>query len=82
MSTNNECVRACLVCVFKNWKLLFKKICGNTCVWKSMLKYVKYCLKTENDCLKTQTKHPLNAFKKFSIRDRGLLPVEVYRHKR
>ena len=28
-----------------------------------MLKYVKYCLKTENDCLKTQTKHPLNALK-------------------
>ena len=23
-----------------------------------MLKYVKYCLKTENDCLKTQTKDP------------------------
>ena len=22
---------------------------------------MKYCLKTENDCLKTQTKHPLNA---------------------
>ena len=24
-----------------------------------MLKCVKYCLKTENGCLKTQTKHPL-----------------------
>ena len=23
-----------------------------------MLKCVKYCLKTENGCLKTQTKHP------------------------
>ena len=41
-----------LVCVFKNWKLLFKNICGNTCGWKSTLKYVKCCLKTENCCLK------------------------------
>ena len=23
-----------------------------------MLKYIKCCLKIENDCLKTQTKHP------------------------
>ena len=54
-------LRARLVCVFKNWKLLFKNICGNTCGWKSVLKCVKCCLKTENGCLKTQTKHPLSA---------------------
>ena len=53
---------ACLVCVFKNWKLLFKNICGNTCGWKSVLKCVKCCLKTENGCLKSQTKHPLEYF--------------------
>ena len=29
--------------------------------WKSILKYVKYYLKTENNCLKTQTKHPLTS---------------------
>ena len=52
-------VRARLVCVFKNWKLLFKNIYGNTCGWKNVLKCVKCCLKTENSCLKTQTKHPL-----------------------
>ena len=46
-----------LVCVFKNWKLLFKNIYENMCGWKSVSKYVKCCLKTENDCLKTQTKH-------------------------
>ena len=56
---NNGVVKARLVCVFKNWKLLFKNIYGNTCGWKSVLKYVKCCLKTENGCLKTQTKHPL-----------------------
>ena len=53
-------LRVRLVRVFKNWKLLFKKIYGNTCGWKSVLKCVKCCLKTENDCLKTQTKHPLS----------------------
>ena len=53
-------LRARLVYVFKNWKLLFKNIYGNTCRWKSVLKWVKCCLKTENGCLKTQTKHPLN----------------------
>ena len=58
-SLKNGTLRARLVCVFKNWKLLFKKIYGNTCGWKSMLKCVKCCLKTENCCLKTQTKHPL-----------------------
>ena len=52
-------LRARLACVFKNWKLLFKNICGNTCGWKNVLKCVKCCLKTENSCLKTQTKHPL-----------------------
>ena len=32
---------------------------------KNTLKYVKYCLKTKNDYLKTWTKHPLSylAFK-------------------
>ena len=49
-----------LVCAFKSWKLSFKNIFGNTCGWKSVLKCVKCCLKTENGCLKTQTKHPLN----------------------
>ena len=53
-------VRARLVCVFKNWKLLFKNIYENTCGWKSALKCVKCCLKTENGCLKTQTKYPLS----------------------
>ena len=52
--------RARLVHVFKNWKLLFENICGNTCGWKNVLKCVKCCLKTENGCLKTQTKHPPN----------------------
>ena len=50
--------RARLVHVFKNWKLLFENICRNPCGWKSALKCVKCCLKTENGCLKTQTKHP------------------------
>ena len=52
------CWIACLIYVFKNWKLLFKNIYKNICWWKNMWKYIKYCLKTENDCLKTQTKHP------------------------
>ena len=55
-----EKFRGRLLCVFKNWKLLFKNICENTCGWKSILKCVKCCLKTENGCLKTQTKHSLN----------------------
>ena len=55
---------ACLVHVFKNWKLLFENICKNTCGWKSALKYMKCCLKTENGCLKIQTKHPLNNLKR------------------
>ena len=45
-----------------NWKLLFKNIFENTCGWKNVLKCVKCCLKTENGCLKTQTKHPLTHF--------------------
>ena len=49
-----------LVHVFKNWKLLFKNFCGNTCGWKSVWKYVKCCLKTENCCLETFTKYPLS----------------------
>ena len=48
-----------MVHVFKNWKLLFKNFCGNTCGWKSVWKYVKYCLKTENCCLEALTKHSL-----------------------
>ena len=28
-----------------------------------MLKYMKCCLKTKNDCLKILTKHPLSVFK-------------------
>ena len=48
-----------MVHVFKNWKLLFKNICENMCEWKNALKYVKCCLKTKNNRLKTQTKHPL-----------------------
>ena len=50
--------RARLVHVFKKWKLLFENFCENTCGWKSALKCVKCCLKTENGCLKTSTKHP------------------------
>ena len=56
----NKCFGVRLVCMFKNWKLLFKNICENTCGWKSVLKCIKYCLKTENGCLKTQIKHPLD----------------------
>ena len=55
--THTHIFGARLVCVFKNWKLLFKNICGNTCGWKSALKYVKCCLKTENGGLKSLTKH-------------------------
>ena len=55
-------LRARLIYVFKNWKLLFKNICENTCGWKSVWKCVKCCLKTENGCLKTQTKHPLKFY--------------------
>ena len=33
-----------------------KNFCENTCGWKSVQKFVKCCLKTENYCLKTQTK--------------------------
>ena len=40
--------------------MLFKIFYGNTCGWKSVLKYVKYYLKTENYCLETLTKHPLS----------------------
>ena len=56
---STKTLRARLVYVFKNWKLLFENICGNTYGWKSALKCVKCCLKTENGCLKLQTKHPL-----------------------
>ena len=69
--------RARLVHVFKNWKLLFENICGNTCGWKNALKCVKCCLKTENSCLKTQTKHPL-VFKK--LKKLKLWPQEVCWH--
>ena len=56
-----HCKRRIWIPVFKNWKLLFKNIYGNTCGWKSALKYVKCCLKTENGCLKILTKHPKNS---------------------
>ena len=35
---------------------MFENIYENTCGWKSALKYMKYYLKTENGCLKIQTK--------------------------
>ena len=57
-SFNFECWGS-LICVFKNWKLLFKNIFENMCRWKNVLKYVKCYLKTENGYLKIQTKHPL-----------------------
>ena len=44
------------VCVCKNWKLLFKNIYEKYVWVKNVLKYVKYYLKTENNCLKTQIK--------------------------
>ena len=47
-----------LVCMFKNWKLLYKNIFENTCEWKNMLKCIKCCLNIKNGCLKIQTKHP------------------------
>ena len=43
--------------------MLFENICENTRGWKSVLKCVKCCLKTENDCLKTQTKNLLKGYK-------------------
>ena len=51
-----------MVHMFKNWKLLFKNICGNTCGWKSALKCVKCCLKTKNGCLKSLTKLKITFF--------------------
>ena len=68
--------RALLVHVFKNWKLLFKNICGNTCGWKSVLKYVKCCLKTENGCLKIQTKHPY-VLRLFFLMPCGVISFEL-----
>ena len=59
ISSTLRLLRVRLVHVFENWKLLFENIYGNTCGWKSVWKYVKYCLKTKNYCLKIQTKHPL-----------------------
>ena len=49
--------------------MLFENIYENTCGWKSALKCVKYCLKTENGCLRSQTKHPITAL----IADKTLL---------
>ena len=31
------------------------------CGWKSVWKYVKYCLKTKNYCLEILTKHPIGS---------------------
>ena len=35
------------------------------CGWKSVWKYMKYSLKTENCCLETLTKHPYIAIVTF-----------------
>ena len=53
-----DCVPVWHVCLkIENCCLkIFVKIRVNKKVWK----YVKYCLKTENSYLKTQTKHPLH----------------------
>ena len=59
-SLAREEFKAHLIHVFKNWKLLFENICENMCEWKNVWKYVKYCLKTKNYCLKIQIKHPFN----------------------
>ena len=69
-----------MVYVFKNWKLLFENICGNTCGWKSTLKCVKCCLKSENSCLKTLTKHPQNHSISFFARDldRDIVLLELF----
>ena len=64
------------LCVFKNWKMLFENIYGNTCGWKSVLRCVKCCLKTENCCLKIQTKHPLRDFKSHRLKQK-----EIWREK-
>ena len=64
--TKSIIIRVCLVHVFKNWKLLFENICGNTCGWKNGWECVKCCLKTKNCCLKIQTKHHLSLKKKKS----------------
>ena len=37
----------------------FFLLCRNTCEWKSIWKYVKYCLKTKNVCLNRCTKQPI-----------------------
>ena len=64
-----------LVHVFKNWKLLFKNIYGNTCGWKSIWKYMKCCLKIKNGCLEIQTKHPLNILESLGISNHCSVPI-------
>ena len=65
-----EWYKARLVHVFKNWKLLFENICENMCGWKSALKCVKCCLKTQTKhfhrFLKT-TKGPIFRIKKTKL---------------
>ena len=39
---------------------------------KSVLKCVQYCLKTENSCLKSQTKHPLSFLEKENLKTKVL----------
>ena len=70
-------IRVRLVHVFKNWKLLFKKFCGNTSEWKSLWKYVKCYLKTENCCLETFTKHPLSSSKVCKVSISNYIPCKV-----
>ena len=38
---------------------MFENIYNNTCERKNTLKYIKYYLKTKNNYLKKQSKHPL-----------------------
>ena len=67
----SKILRAYLVQVFKNWKLLFKNFCGNICNWKNLWKCIKCCLKTEKGCLKTQTKYLLTDFLEWERRSEG-----------
>lgn len=54
--------RGQIVNIFKNWKWLFENIYKNVCKSKNAWKYIKYCLKTENCCLKSYTKYSLSSF--------------------
>ena len=39
---------------------------------------MKYCLKTENDCLKTQTKHPLKTLEYETLIFFGFLSLSLF----